>query len=77
MLGLLFSFVKNELETPILDDQFCYVSECDISVSKLLGFEKIWYRKKYWYLFRKKIGIEKSAGIGFEIFCIERGHKYS
>ena len=81
-------------------------TECDISVSKLLGFEtfpfflmvsvsvskifgieksigigfeKIWYRKKYRYRFRKKLvskkvsvsvskkfGIKKSIGIGFE-----------
>ena len=106
------------------------LTECDISVSKLLGFEtfpfvlmvsvsvskifgieksigigfeKIWYRKKYRYRFRKKLvskkvsvsvsknfGIKKSIGSGFEkiwyrksigigseIFCIEKGHKYS
>ena len=31
-----------------------------------IGFEKIWYRKKYRYWYRKKIGIEKSIGFGIE-----------
>jgi len=91
-------------------------AECDISVSKLLGFktfpivlmvsvsvskifgieksigigfEKIWYRKKYRYRFRKKLvskkvsvsvsknfGIEKSIGIGFEKFCSHKKYRY-
>ena len=72
MLGLLFSFVKNELETPILDDQFCYVSECDISVSKLLGFETfpiiLMVSVSKFFGIKKSIGIgiEKSIGICFE-----------
>ena len=43
-----------------------------VSVSKIfgigksfgIGFEKIWYRKKYRYWYRKNFGIEKSIGIG-------------
>ena len=45
-----------------------------VSVSKIfgigksfgIGFEKIWYRKKYRYWYRKNFGIEKSIGIGIE-----------
>ena len=55
------------------------ITECDISVSKLLGFETfpffLWYRyrfriflvsKKVSVLVSKKIGIGKSIGIGFK-----------
>ena len=30
-----------------------------------IGFGNFWYRKKYRYRFRKKIGIKKSIGIGY------------
>ena len=64
-----------------------------VSVSKFfgieksigIGFEKFWYRKKYWFRFRKflvsekvsvsvskNFGIDKSIGIGFEKFGIEK-----
>ena len=57
----------------------------NFSVSKLfkffdgigIGFEKFWYRKKVSVSVSKKFGIEKSIGISSEIFCIEKGHKYS
>ena len=50
-----------------------------IEKSIVIGFEKIWYRKKYRYRFRKNLvskkvsvskifGIEKSISIGFEKF---------
>ena len=50
-----------------------------------IGFEKIWYRKKYRYWFRKFLvskkvsvlvskifGIDKSIGIGFEKMLLKR-----
>ena len=54
-----------------------------------IGFEKIWYRKKYRYRFRKKLvskkvsvsvsknfGIEKSIGFGFEKFWYRKKYRY-
>ena len=54
-----------------------------------IGFEKIWYQKKYRYRFRKKLvskkvsvsvsknfGIEKSIGIGFVKFWYRKKYRY-
>ena len=59
--------------------------ECDISVSKLLGFkpfhyfdgigigfEKFWYRKKYRYRFRKKLVLKKVSVSVSKKFGIEK-----
>ena len=66
------------------------VSECDISVSKLLGFETIPIvgmvsvsvskifdlKKKYRYRFRKKLVSKKSIGMGFEKFWYRKKYWY-
>ena len=63
-----------------------YASECDISVSKLLGFETFPFflmlsvsvskifgiKKKYRYWFRKNFGIEKSINNGFGKFWYQK-----
>ena len=49
----------------------------NILVSKLLGFETF---QIFWMVsvsVSENFGIEKSIGIGFENFYIEKGHKYS
>ena len=46
-----------------------YNSECDVSVSKLLGIEKIWYRKKYRIRYRKNLVSEKvSDSVSFRFW---------
>ena len=49
-----------------------FKAECDISVSKLLGFETFPIILMVSVSVSKNFGIEKSIGIGFE-----KGHKYS
>ena len=41
-----------------------------------IGFGNFWYRKKYRYRFRKKIGIRKSIGIGFDFFWYRKKYRY-
>ena len=64
------------------------LAECDISVSKLLGFETFpffwWYRIRFRkFLVSKKVsdsvsfffGIEKSIGFGFKIFWYQKKYR--
>ena len=74
-------------------ETFPLVLMVSVSVSEMfgiekstgIGFEKIWYRKKYRYRFRKILvskkvsvlvskifGIDKSIGIGFEKMLLKR-----
>ena len=41
-------------------------AECDVSVSKLLGFETFPFFRWFRFRYRKKFGIEKSIGFGIE-----------
>ena len=41
-----------------------------------IGFEKIWYRKKYRYWYRKNFGIEKSIGIGIGKELVSKKYRY-
>ena len=53
-----------------------YEAEIDISVSKLLGFETFPCFFMVSVSVSKKIGIEKSIGIGFENFWYRKKYRY-
>ena len=51
-------------------------AECDISVSKLLGFETCPFFLMVSVSVSEIIGIGKSIGIGFEIFWYRKKYRY-
>merc|ERR1712001_514036 len=51
-------------------------TECDISVSKLLGFETFPLFLMVSVSVSKNFGIEKSIGIGFENFWYRKKYRY-
>ena len=58
-----------KMDTHQLETQFLnFATECDISVSKLLGFETFPFFLMVSVSVSKNFGIEKSIGIGFEKF---------
>ena len=56
------------------DDDDDDIRVCDISVSKLLGFELFQF---FWMVsVSKNFGFEKSIGIGFEKFWFRKKYRY-
>ena len=55
---------------------FLVVSKSVVEKSLGTGIGKIWYRKKSWNRYRKKIGTEKSISIGIEQICFRKKYWY-